>query len=305
MYKAFFGLRAKPFRLNPDPRFLFCSRGAKRALDFLRFGIYQREGMVLLTGDTGVGKTLLTRSLIPLLSNDGVTVAQIQPLLSGADQLLNQIAASFGAEATHTTDATLTALRRQLLATVQAGRRAVLIVDEAQNLDTPALELLRMLSNLLVGAASTIQIVLVARSSLRRTLTNADFESLRQRVVAADHLGALAADEVGPYIAWRMRRAGWRGALPFDETAIDAVLATTQAIPRRINKVCDRLLMLAFLEGRTAISGVDIGPVVEEMATEWAPALAGLKLPRTGQPRHARSRSLDGEAAVASLGADV
>ncbi len=298
MYKAFFGLRAKPFRLNPDPRFLFGSRGAKRALDFLRFGLYQREGMVLLTGDTGVGKTLLVRSLMPRLAGNSATVAQVQPLLGGADELLRQISAGFGAEPGTSSDATLTALRRQLLATAQAGRRAVLVVDEAQNLDAAALELLRMLSNLLVGAASAMQIVLVARTSLRRTLAGNDFESLRQRVVAADHLEALDADEVGPYIGWRLQRAGWQQAELFDDAAIDAVLAATQAVPRRINKVCDRLLMQAFVEGRTGISGADIAPVIEEMATEWSPALAGsgsIALPRSAAAPSTPSPS--GEAA--------
>ena len=302
MYKAFFGLRAKPFRLNPDPRFLFASRGARRAMDFLKYGLYQREGLVLLTGASGVGKTLLLRNLLGRLPGDQASVAQIQPVLGDAASVLTQVAVAFGAaigrDEGHNTATPLAALQRQLLVEAQAGRRALLFVDEAQNLDASGLELMRMLSNLQIGAASAVQVFLIARPEMRGTLAGAAFDSLRQRVVAADHLDALDIDEVGAYVGWRLRRAGWKEAALFDDAAIEAITAATAAVPRRINTLCDRLLMQAFVEGRTSVHGEDIAPVVDEMSAEWSPELTGpaeatALSPAPLEPRAAASATTD------------
>lgn len=275
MYKAFFGLRAKPFRLNPDTRLLFASRGAQRALTFLKYGLYQREGLVLLTGDTGVGKSLLVRNLLERLPRDSLAVAQVAAPRCSGSELLGLIAAGFGIDPDGRSRAVLLqSLKRQLIGHVQAGRRALLIVDEAHNLSADALEEIRLLSGLQVGTASLTQIFLVGQPPLRRTLLAPEAAPLRQRILAADHLAALDLDETARYVLFRLQRVGWEQASPFDDAAIRGVHAASGGTARRINALCERLLMQAFVEGRRTIGGSDVATVVAEIDDEWSPRLA-------------------------------
>jgi putative secretion ATPase (PEP-CTERM system associated) len=269
MYERHFGLSAKPFQLNPDPDFFFGSRGHKRAMAYLEYGLHQGEGFIVITGEVGAGKTTLLRGLLRRIPADTIEPVQIVSTQVDSDDLLRLVATAFGLPAGGEDKATLlTRLQQHLEALHNDGRRALLIVDEAQNLSARAVEELRMLSNFQIGSRSLVQSFLVGQPEFREIMQRPEMRQLKQRVIASYHLGPLDAEETRHYIEHRLRHVGWSDRPGFEPSAFGAIHSATEGIPRRINTLCDRLLLAAFLGEKTLISAEDVSTVAQEQAKE-------------------------------------
>lgn len=270
MYESYFGLTGSPFQLNPDPSFYFDSRGHSNALSYLKFGVHQGEGFIVVTGEIGAGKTTLVRTLLGELDTDEVVAGQVLNTQLESGELLQSILTAFGVSAQGTSKAQLLASLEAFLTDVAAqGRRALLIVDEAQNLGREAIEEIRMLSNFQLGSHALLQSFLVGQPELRKQLESPAMEQLRQRVIASCHLGPLTSEETQAYIEHRLRRVGWDGARPaFGEGAFPAIFTWTGGIPRKINLLANRLLLAAFLGERSEISGQLVDETGKDLARE-------------------------------------
>lgn len=275
MYEAFFGLSGKPFQLNPDPGFYFVSRGHRRARAYLEYGLHQGEGFIVITGEVGAGKTTLLRSVLERLPSDSVVATQIVSTQVDADDMLRLVAQGFGLPTAGADKSTLlTELRRHCLHEFERGRKALLIVDEAQNLPPRAVEELRMLSNFQIGNRSLVQSFLVGQPELRQMLQDPQMRQLKQRIIASYHLGPMDAEESRSYIEHRLRHVGWDHDPSFDDAAFDAIHAATDGIPRRMNGLCDRLLLSCYLAAGHQITAALVNSVAQEMAEELDPVAA-------------------------------
>lgn len=278
MYESYYHLRDKPFQLNPDPRFYFASRGHKRAFAYLEYGLSLGEGFIVITGDVGAGKTLLVKSLLRKLEQGQFLIAQLVSTQLGADDTLRSVANAFGvATEGLSKSALLKALEDQLRLALRQNRRPLLIVDEAQNLEPGAVEELRMLSNFHEGDKPLLQSFLLGQPEFRDTLQSPQMLQLRQRVIASYHLGPLDRAETVQYIMHRLTTAGWQGTPSFSEDALDAIHQFTAGVPRRINTLCDRLLLFGYLEERTHLDSGAVHEVIGDLQQEvhhQAPAQA-------------------------------
>lgn len=269
MFEAFFGLKSPPFQLSPDPEFYFGSNGHGNALSYMKFGAYQGEGFIVVTGEIGAGKTTLVRALLKDLNPDEIVAAQISSTQLDAGELLRAICIAFGIPLEGTSKAQwLATLEAFLTAVCVGGRRALLVVDEAQNLGTREVEELRMLSNYQLGSRALLQSFLVGQPELRRMLQTPSLEQFRQRVIASCHLGPLAVDEVRPYVEHRLRCAGWNGETIFTEDCFQALHRHSDGIPRRLNLLCTRALLGGYLQSRTQITAPDVERTAAELVTE-------------------------------------
>jgi len=269
MYESHFGFSAKPFQLNPDPDFFFGSRGHKRAMAYLEYGLHQGEGFIVITGEVGAGKTTLLRGLLRRIPADTIVPVQIVSTQVDSDDLLRLVATAFGLPSGGQDKATLLTRLQQHLESLHAeGRRALLIVDEAQNLSARAVEELRMLSNFQVGTRSLVQSFLVGQPEFREIMQRPEMRQLKQRVIASYHLGPLDATETRNYIEHRLRHVGWADRPAFESIAFTAIHAASEGIPRRINTLCDRLLLAAFLGEKPQITEADVAAVAKEQAQE-------------------------------------
>ena len=293
MYEEFFNFRSKPFDLLPNPDMLFMSRSHGKALSYLRYGIQERVGFILLSGEVGAGKTTLIRELIKR-HLDNVTLAKIFNTKADSQQLLTMINDDFGLETDGRSKAALLRdLNEFLIDQYAEGKRAVLIIDEAQNLSTDLLEEIRMLSNLETDGGKLLQIVLVGQPELRDTLNSPELLQLRQRIQIGCHLKPLDREEVSEYIYYRMESAGNREAVAFAPEALDLIHDLSRGVPRLINILCDYLLLDAFASEKKDIAGEDVSAIAEELdferqywqsAQERSPQAAGMhrarKLPK-------------------------
>lgn len=266
MYEAYYGLKVKPFQLNPDPAFYFDSRQHRRAKAYLEYGLHQNEGFIVVTGEIGAGKTTIVRSLLDSLDKDKVVAAQIVSTQLDADDILRMVAAAFGVRFKDLAKADLIlALEAFFVEITRRGKRCLLIVDEAQNLTARAVEELRMLSNFQFESHALLQSFLVGQPEFRAIMLSPQMEQLRQRVIAACHVGPLSAAETRDYIYHRLRCAGSQGEPKFDDAAHQAIYEASGGIPRRINALCDRLLLLGFLSDKKSFGKEDVQEVVKEM----------------------------------------
>jgi putative secretion ATPase (PEP-CTERM system associated) len=271
MYAEYYGFTAKPFQLSPDPEFFFASSGHKRALAYLRYGLSQGEGFIVITGGIGTGKTTLVKSLFKELNANEVIAAQLVTTQLEADDLLRMIVAAFDLPYENLHKAVLIkSLEHFLKDCSLAGKRALLVIDEAQNLPPRSLEELRMLSNFQVSDVPSLQSFLLGQAEFREALQAPGMEQLRQRVIASCHLNPLIERETQDYIEHRLRIAGWRAKPHFTEEAYAMIHRYTQGIPRRINVFCDRLLLYGCLEELQAFSEAAVTAVSRELDQELA-----------------------------------
>ena len=269
MYESHFGLSGPPFQLNPDPAFYFDSRGHSNALAYLKFGVHQGEGFIIVTGEIGAGKTTLVRTLLEGLDAEKVVAAQVVSTQLESGDLLRAILTAYGVPTAGASKAHLIAsLEGFLTALAAKGRRALLIVDEAQNLKHEAVEELRMLSNFQLGNHALLQSFLIGQPELRTLLQSKSMEQLRQRVIASCHLGPLDQTETRAYIEHRLHRVGWKDSPAFADDAFDAIHRWTGGVPRRINRLCNRLFLAAFLSGKDAISAETVDQTAGELRSE-------------------------------------
>jgi len=281
MYESFFGLTGKPFQLNPDPSFFYGSRGHKRAFAYLEYGLYQSEGFIVITGDIGAGKTTIVRSLLEQLDSSKVVAVQIVSTQLEADDMLRAVGTAFGLPVRSLDKAILLASLEAFLCQLAVDKkRALLVVDEAQNLAPGAVEELRMLSNFQLGDRALLQSFLVGQPELRAMMQSPQMQQLRQRVIASYHLGPLDKSETQAYVEHRLKHVGWKEDPRFDSACFDLIHALTGGIPRRINTLCNRLLLATFLAERHEIGSSDVQTIANEIGEEigYESALAQVKV---------------------------
>jgi general secretion pathway protein A len=279
MYESFYGFSGSPFKLTPDARFFYGSRAHTRAIAHLTFGLSQGEGFVVITGEVGAGKTTLVERLWSQLNRDTHTLARVSTTQLSGDDLLRLAMAGFGVESRAAAKAPmLLAFSEVLRVHHQTGRRCLLVVDEAQNLPMAALEELRMLSNLTDDGHASLQTILLGQPQFRRMLASPDLDQLRQRVLASFHLTALEATETRAYVEHRLSTVGWSGSPEIEAAAYSALHRHSGGIPRRINRLCARVLLHGALEHATMLTA----EMVENIAEELQEDLEGGAPPPTG-----------------------
>jgi putative secretion ATPase (PEP-CTERM system associated) len=270
MYETYYGLSAKPFRLRPDPHFFYGSKGHKRAMAYLDYGLSQGEGFIVITGEVGAGKTTLVRNLLNNLPSEQIIAAHIVNTHLDSDDTLRMVVSAFGLPYENVSKADLlTRLEQFLRACDQQGKRALLVVDEAQNLTPRTVEELRMLSNFQTDDKSLLQTFLLGQPEFRTTLHSADMQQLRQRVIASYHLGPMDAAETQAYIEHRLQTVGWNGDPAFSSGAHAAIFSYTGGIPRKTNTLCDRLLLMGYLEEMHAFTEADVNEVIRDIDEEF------------------------------------
>ena len=269
MYEAFYGLGSKPFQLNPDPSFYFGSKQHRRAKAYLEYGVQRNEGFIVITGEVGAGKTTIVRGLLASLDSVKVVAANLVTTQLDAEDTLRMVGAAFGVRVKDVSKAdVLMALEAYLVNQTSHGKRCLLIVDEAQNLTSRAVEELRMLSNFQFGQQALLQTFLVGQPEFRTILQSPTMQQLRQRVTATCHIGPLDLDETRGYIEHRLKCAGASGRPTFTVDAFEGIFKASGGIPRRINLICDRLLLLGFLGNKDAFGSEDVHEVVSEIHDE-------------------------------------
>lgn len=263
MYETFYGLRARPFSILPDPGYLYFSRRHKVAFGLLEYGLQQSVGFSVVTGAIGTGKTTLVRYLLGRTGNH-LSVGLIANLHAGISGLLPRVLLAFGLDTSAITDVgQLQVFFRFLEEQIAQGRRTALIIDEAQNLSISALEELRLLSNVNADVP-VLQIILAGQPGLKEKLRCPELEQLAQRVVVDYQLEPLDRDDTRRYIAHRVQVAGGNAVALFDDNACDAVYHCTLGVPRLINVVCETALVYGFAD---QIPGID-ARIVEDVADD-------------------------------------
>jgi general secretion pathway protein A len=266
VYKEYFHLTENPFSIAPDPRFLFMSERHCEAMAHLMYGVKGEGGIVLLTGEVGTGKTTICRSLIEVLP-DGIDVAFVLNPKMNAVELLQTICEEFHIDVAHATPgikAYIDALNTKLLANHALGHRAILIVDEAQNLSTEVLEQLRLLTNLETNTRKLLQIFLIGQPELQTMLSQPEMRQVSQRVVARFKLTHLNPSEVSTYVAHRLRIAG-ASPLIFPATLVNEIYRASGGVPRLINLICDRALLGTYVQGKEQVSRPILRHAIQEV----------------------------------------
>lgn len=266
MFNDFYGLSGRPFQLTPDPAFYFESMTHRKALSYLSYGLAQGEGFVVITGEVGAGKSTLVAHLMATIDPARLTAAQIVTSKLDGEELVHLVAQAFGLIVDgHDKASALGAIEAFLHDEARAGRRCLLVIDESQNLELEALEELRMLSNFQLGAYPLLQTLLLGQPEFRDTIQDhPQLEQLRQRVIAAHHLDAMELGEVQAYIEHRLRCVGWVGNPQFDQGVYTELYEASGGVPRRINQICNRLMMLGAVEQRGRIDRAMLNQVLDE-----------------------------------------
>jgi len=279
-----YGFREPPFRMTPDVRLFFPSTAHGRAYAHLLYGLSQREGFVVVTGEVGAGKTTLIERLCAEFSTRNHAMGRVMTTQVEPAELLRLVAIAFDAPAgggkAELLQGIIAALRRGV---AEKGRRHILIVDEAQALPVASLEELRMLSNVTEGARALLQVLLLGQPQLRHTLARPDLDQLRQRILAAYHLAALTREETHLYVRHRMTSVGWTGYPAWEDAALDLVHEHSGGIPRRINRLCARVLLAGSLEHATVLTAELVGSTAEELAQDLGTICAELPPPHRAE----------------------
>jgi putative secretion ATPase (PEP-CTERM system associated) len=268
MYENYYGLTSKPFQLTPDPSFFFGSKWHKRAMSYLQYGLSQAEGFIVITGDIGTGKTTIANSLLDDMQEDIVAAQIVSPKLT-PDELVKMVASKFNVAVKGSTKSEiLNDLETFLMELHKQGKRALLLVDEAQNLPLETIEELRMLSNFQAAGKPLLQSFLLGQEELQPILRAPNMEQFRQRIVASCHLAPLTDVECQAYIEYRMKHAGWDGRALFSAGAYDLIYQFTHGVPRKINTLMDRILLFGFLEELETLDEESVENVIKEVSEE-------------------------------------
>ncbi len=269
MYEAFYGLTSKPFQLSPDPNFYFGSKQHRRAKAYLDYGVLRNDGFIVITGEIGAGKTTLLRGLLDSLNRSNVVIGNLVTTQLDAEDTLRMVGSAFGVRVKDLAKSELLmTLEAFLVSQTAQGKRCLLIVDEAQNLTQRAVEELRMLSNFQFNNQSLLQTFLVGQPEFRTVLQSSEMEQFRQRVAATCHIGPLDENETRAYVEHRLKCAGSTGKPTFDDEAYASIHKASGGIPRRINTLCDRLLLLGFMSERQHLQQSDVEEVLKDIAQE-------------------------------------
>jgi putative secretion ATPase (PEP-CTERM system associated) len=288
MYESFYGFSGSPFQLTPDARFFYGSTTHSRAIAHLMFGLSQGEGFVIVTGEVGAGKTTLVERLWGQLDRDTYTMARINTTQLSGDDLFRLAMAGFGVTQSGADKASmLLAFADVLRLHRQSGRRCLLVVDEAQNLSLPAIEELRMLSNITEDGHASLQTILLGQPQFRHMLASPDLAQLRQRVLASYHLGPISEEDARAYVEHRLSTVGWAGRPHIEDSAFAAIHRHSGGIPRRINRLCARVLLYGSLEQTDVLTA----EMVDSTAMELNQDLAGADLTEAGPATDALTAS--------------
>jgi len=266
MYCSYYGIQEKPFSITPDPKYLYLGKTHKEAFAHLIYGIRERGGFIVITGEIGTGKTTLCRALLNHLDSDTLVAFIINPTLS-ALELLKSINEDFGLPSGGGTKKELIdELNRFLLEKREQGKNTVLMIDEAQNLDMEVLEHIRLLSNLETDTEKLIQIILIGQPEFREMLEQPRLLQLDQRVTVRYHLSPLSKEETGAYIRHRLAVAGAEDKIRFSPDAVKRIGQCTRGVPRLINVLCDRALLMGYGQRTRDINKRMINPAYAEVA---------------------------------------
>ena len=300
MYEAFYGLTNKPFQLNPDPSFYFGSKQHRRAAAYLEYGMHQNEGFIVITGEVGAGKTTIVRGMLDSLDQEKVVAAHLVSTQLDADDTLRLVGAAFGLRTKDISKADiLMSLEAFLISATGKGKRCLLIVDEAQNLTARAVEELRMLSNFQFGNHALLQSFLIGQPEFRQILQSPNMMQFRQRVIAACHIGPLDVEETRAYIEHRLKCAGSTGVPTILPAAHEAIFKASSGIPRRINSVCDRLMLFGYLSGKKEFDEPDVEEVAREIHEETMGSTTQTGVSYASAPAHSPYTQLNAAGAAA------
>lgn len=277
MYLNFFDLDELPFNLTPDPKFFFMSRGHLDAVEHLEFGIHQRQGFIVITGEVGSGKTTVCRALLSRLDGERVKTALVLNSMLSPLELLQAINEDLGLEYEDNSRKRLTRiLNEYLIEQFENGCNVAVIIDEAQNLSDEALEQIRLLSNLETSKDKLIQIILLGQPELAKTFTRSSMAPLAQRIAVRYHLGPLDFEQSCEYIAHRMRVAGCQQRV-FTTRALKKVFRCSGGIPRKINLLCDKALLCAYGMGEMQAGTAHVRSALSEIGQSSCGGLLGFR----------------------------
>ncbi len=269
MYEEFYGLTANPFRLTPDSKFFYGSEGHRKAMSYLKYGLYQGEGFIVITGGVGTGKSTLVGQLFSELDGNDIVAAQIGTTQVDADDCIRLICNAFEIDVDTRDKADLiSAFEEFLIEQNQMGKRVLLVVDEAQNMPLRALEELRMLSNFNVAGQPLFQSFLLGQPQFLQTVAHKDLAQLQQRIIASYKLASMSAEETEEYITHRLQMVGWDNYPGFTPDAFAKIFDQTQGVPRLINTLANRIMLFAALEEASQIDAAMVETVIEDQKNE-------------------------------------
>lgn len=270
MYEKYYGFRERPFQLTPSPNWFYASKLHKRALAYLQYGLSQGEGFIVITGDVGTGKTTIANQLLSHLNQDEIIAKQIVTSKLEPDDLIRMIASCFNLVVTeHSKASYLDAIYSYLKRLDAQHRRALLLVDEAQNLPLASIEELRMLSNFQLNGKPLLQSFLLGQNELNAIIQAPDMEQFRQRIIASSNLTALQPEDTRSYIQYRLQQAGGNQSL-LSEDCYPVIQKFSRGIPRKINNLMDRVLLFGYLEECPKLDAGHVQAVIDEISQEVA-----------------------------------
>ncbi len=265
MYEEYYGLKAPPFNITPDPAYLFFSRRHRQAFEHILFGVSERKGFIQITGEVGAGKSTICRKVLEELREGYATALILNPVMTQI-QLLRTILRELGLDDRGNDRVRLVQrLNEFLLARATAGEDVVLFVDEAQDMSDELLEQIRLLSNLETDERKLLQIVLIGQPELRAKLAQPALRQLRQRITVRYHLGSISRSETESYILYRLEVAGANGRPTFSRWALGAIHRHSRGVPRLINAICDKALLCGYVEGRDRLGWWQVRRAIREL----------------------------------------